>query len=262
MKYYDYKVKSRIECLLNSSVSKQSYSFSKEPRFKTRERDDLFRFYNLPDIKSKASIYMGTAKRFPELRRSTSTGFISFRSSFDPKLHNSLQYSFGIRHANSKNKTLPDTPGPKYDIRGTPGRDGPKFSFAQKLVRSKTKTEISPGPARYDISEKKSIGNYTLSKFRSYGGFKIGKGGERFGFKLPSYGPGPGGYSTPYVFGKEHIFNSTIRSTPFFSILGRKESIYKNRISCSPGAGRYNRFSEFSGFDTSELSKFLRKTKY
>lgn len=56
------KLFSRINCSLNKSTSKQSYSFSRQIRFKDNKKDPFYHFYDLPDYRNKRGTAMGYGK--------------------------------------------------------------------------------------------------------------------------------------------------------------------------------------------------------
>ena len=90
----------RINSSLNDSTTKQAYSFGREVRFKnSSKKDNLYHFYDLPQIRSNRSTTLGYGKR---LNSSAIIGCGSNKlyvlpNYFDPKNHNSPGYTFGVR---------------------------------------------------------------------------------------------------------------------------------------------------------------------
>lgn len=252
---YDSSFNSKIACSLNKSLSKASYSFSKQVRFKDNRADPYFHFYNLPDLRDKHGIKIGNAIRFPKKSGVYCNNQYDFPSSFDPDKHNSPQYSFGLKNHAKLRRNNSCGPGPKYDTRTNLGKFGPSYSVGKQVKFKSCRTSACPGPGDYDTFEKLPLGQHTLSRYRNASGVFLSTTTRRFPKDNYACSPGPA-YQLPSLFAKQNICESKFKSSPGISFSGKKTSIYRfNRYSSSPGPGAYDRFSEFESWEKKEKGK-------
>ena len=239
----------RINSSLNLSKSKAAYSFSKAERFKHNNSNDfIFRFYDLPSMKSSRSTSLGYGNKinFEKLGENKCKNLYHLPSSFDPKFNNSPQYSFGYKISINKNNSF--SPGPKYYIREKIGGDSPSFSLGKKLEQLNKKNFL-PGPGSYNIVKKYSR-NLHSSVFSNMNIFLNTKE-KRFNYKY-NISPGPAQYFIPSLINKSgFIYDSRYKSSTAKSILSKinysGKSMEKNL-----GPGQYNYFSEFEGYSNED----------
>ena len=246
-------IAARIHSSLNKSPSKASYSFSKARRFHDTKKDIFYVFYNIPDTKSMRSCSMGYGVKsdFTKNNKHSNPHFYSFPSSFDPKCHNSPQYTFGVgredTNLNKKKRNI--SPGPIYNLSQSIGADAPSYSLGKKPRKIHTnKSFVSPGPGAYYNYKNHTIGKYTESKYKNSVNITIGGKAKRFNYKITEPLPGPSDYSLPPLINKSGcIYESKYRSIPARSFIGQRN--VKNRVIITPGPGQYDTFSEFEGYE-------------
>ena len=128
----------RINSSLNDSTTKQAYSFGREKRFKnTTKKDNLYHFYDLPQIRSNRCTSLGYGKR---LNSSAIIGCGSNKlyappNYFDPKNHNSPGYTFGVSRRTKKRQER--SPGPIYDVSKKFGDNVPGYVFGTSGMKKK-----------------------------------------------------------------------------------------------------------------------------
>lgn len=179
---------------------------------------------------------------------------------FDPKYHNSPQFSFGVKYHPRLKKSNSCGPGPKYDIRTDLGKGAPYYSIGRSRKENIRKTECSPGPGAYHVDDK-IRGKYTESKFRNASGVFLGTSAKRFAYKTTEDVPGPKYSLPPLVNGKGYIYESKYKSNPGVSFSGKKISLYKNKSYWGPGPGAYDIFSEFEGYENKNDGKIEKNKK-
>ncbi len=238
----------RLNSSINRSPSKVTYSFSKAERFKRNKTDNYYVFYNIPDTKSNRSCSMGYGKKidFTKRAKGQCISLYSFPSLFDPKYHNSPQYSFGSRYPKDKTRNI--TPGPKYNVGGPFGNDAPSFSLGEKLSKKNVnRSFISPGPGAYYNPRNHVVGKYYESRFKNAAMVSIGGSAKRFNYSVERI-PGPGQYKVPSLINESgQIYESKYKSIPARSFIGSKISLsQRDKI---PGPGAYDSFSEFEGYE-------------
>ena len=242
----------RINSSLNDSTTKQAYSFGREVRFKnSSKKDNLYHFYDLPQIRSNRSTTLGYGKR---LNSSAIIGCGSNKlyvlpNYFDPKNHNSPGYTFGVSRPTKKRQER--SPGPIYNVRKKFGDKIPGYVFGTSGMRKKILQRASsvPGPGAYYNEKNHSIGIGYSSKLINSTNIVFGKS-KRFADKNKDITPGPGTYNIPGLINDTGvIYNSKYISAPARSFIGKKISDYKfKKIGTNPGPGQYNFFSIFEGY--------------
>ena len=136
---------------LNTSRSKQLFSFSKAPRFADCQKrlyfliNNIFscdNFYDIPSSRMKRATSFGYGNRCLISRNGVSPPPNQYKlpASFDTKTLAGLRYTFGTaREAYAKVYMKanppkdPAVPGPgTYNVRSAPGKDTSKYSFRPK----------------------------------------------------------------------------------------------------------------------------------
>ncbi|KAL4454301.1 hypothetical protein ABPG74_012258 [Tetrahymena malaccensis] len=247
---------------INSSHSKQQFSFPKQERFLNNKKSYC----------QSAAYELGSQLN----KRSTGLGF-GYKSDFTKgdldkpgpdrysvisifEVENSKKKGFTFSLGREKIKfrqILPSkiTPGPgQYEVDDSKKSRKYLYSMGQRTVYpfSISTSKSVPGPDAYDIEGMNKTGSYFVSK---YSGSKASvfapPTSTRFSYmNRNKYIPGPGAYSyeTFTQIGKYH--NSKLRSVAGgkFSQEGRSNYVCKDAI-LSPGPGAYRVLSEFGDTD-------------
>ncbi len=112
------EVLKKVDVNINSSTSKQMYSFGKNRRFRHLKPSSETFFYNLPTFKSTryASFGYGTRSDFTRsLRNGKTQVYYDIPSDFNFRVRHSPQYSMGKGREDCKrpiNKVDKNDPGP------------------------------------------------------------------------------------------------------------------------------------------------------
>ena len=254
----------RINSSLNTSSTKQAYSFGKALRFNSNSKSDFsYHFYELPSLQSKRSTSLGYGSKGDYTRHNRGCGSNQLSppiSYFDPKKHNSPAFSFG----NEKRlKTIKDfTPGPKYLCRINLQKYVPSFIFGKEGLnnyKSLKKSYSFIGPGSYFNEKNHELSISPTSNLANSANIIIGHE-KRFRNFLKDDTPGPGQYNIPGLINKSGIiYNSKYESIPAKSFIGNKDNKVKRGIDFSPGPGQYNYFSIFEGY--SRENKVNKKDK-
>ena len=243
----------RINSSLNNSSTKQAYSFGRAIRFKNnKKKDNLYHFYNLPEIRNNRSTTLGYGKKcnYSQNIGCGSNQLYAAPSYFDPKYHNAPVYSFGVSRPK---KTMEEkSPGPIYDVTNKFGAEAPGYVFGTaglKNYKILKRTSSVPGPGAYYKEENHKLDVNYSSKLLNSGRVIIGKA-KRFLGKERDKTPGPGNYNIPGLINSTGMlnYNSKYLSIPAWSFIGKKNGIKIKKIDTSPGPGQYNFFSIFEGY--------------
>lgn len=244
-------LKVRINSSINKSPSKVSYSFSKAERFHGSKKDNYYAFYNIPDTKSAryCSLGYGEKSDFTKNAKHLCGSLYSLPSIFDPRNHNSPQYTFGASREEHKIQKRNITPGPKYNLSRQFGSNAPSFTLGEKRREQNINRSLNiPGPGAYYNSRNHILGKYSESKFKNASCISIGGTAKRFKYSAEIL-PGPGQYKLPPLINdKGCIYESKYKSIPARSFIGKKNE-NKIKKDISPGPGSYNSFSEFEGYE-------------
>ena len=81
---------------LNTSTSKQMYSFPKTKRFMNFKSSSCDHFYNLPDIRSKREAGIGIGPKSDFTKTKNSVPYYNLPTDFDQKNPHSPRFTFGI----------------------------------------------------------------------------------------------------------------------------------------------------------------------
>ena len=242
----------RINSSLNTSTTKQAYSFGKAIRFKSNSKSDFsFHFYDLPSLQNKRSTSLGYGKK-GDYSRNLGCGSNKLSppvSYFDPKNHNSPAFSFGMEKRLKKFKDF--TPGPKYLCRISFEKGVPSFIFGKEGLNNYKKMKKSYsfiGPGSYFNEKNHELSKSFTSNLANSGNIIIGHE-KRFRNFLKDTTPGPGQYNIPGLINETgFLYNSKYNSIPAKSFIGSKNNKINKRIDFSPGPGQYNFFSIFEGY--------------
>ena len=255
------EVLNKVDVNINSSTSKQMYSFPKGNRFKELRKTSETLFYNLPSTKSHrfAAFGFGGRSDFTSgLLKNKAQVYYEIPSDFNTRLRNghSPQYSFGKGREDCKRPTNnidKNDPGPgAYNVRKPLGSDALKFSLFGRgwdKIDNFRLTRNLPGPGHYN--QKLAIngsGYYPTSTFGNTHQLGFSKS-ERFKVKYNKY-PGPGTYENDTIFNNtgyhcDSKWGSNIAKT----MHDRPPQFYAAyKMSTEPGPGSYDFFSDFEGF--------------
>ena len=242
----------RLNSLLNNSVTKQAYSFSKAIRFKEyQKKDNFFKFYNIPEKKNTRSTILGYGKKcnYNQNIGCGSNKLYAAPSYFDPNQHNAPVYSFGV--SRPKQKKDEQSPGPKYNCRKNFGEGIPSYIFGKaglKKYRKLKRSSSLPGPGTYYNENNHKLNESISSNLMNSASIIIGHE-KRFLNKLRDKTPGPGEYEMPSLINETGmLYNSKYISIPARSFLCSRNTGYKRKKDTSPGPGQYNFFSIFEGY--------------
>lgn len=252
--------------IINTSSSKQMYSFSRADRFGQNKRQLDVCYYNLPsylDTKHGTSIGYGTKLDLGKKQAGRTDSIYDVPREFDLRRRNSPQYSFGLGRELCK---LPKArnekqyPGPgNYNPTKPFGSDGTKFSiFSRRKLAGVDNSQ--PGPGSYGYLQINSNGRYALSGYENTLGaqFSLDQS-KRFRYSYDN-NPGPGAYqSQALINGKGIVYDSRMRNN-----LGKSmSSRYKiaGSDSQTPGPGSYDFFSDFEGFNRRKFNDKKKEEK-
>ena len=252
----------RLNSSLNTSLTKQAYSFGKAIRFKKDDKkDNLYHFYNIPEKKSTRGTTLGYGKKcnYSQIIGCGSNKLYAAPSYFDPKQHNAPEYTFGVSRL--QKRRYEQSPGPIYNISKKFGEGIPTYVFG-KDSRSKKNNRSSsvPGPGAYYNEKNHGLSVSCSSSLINSASIIIGKE-KRFRNGLKDRTPGPGEYNIPSLINNSGMinYNSKYVSIPARSFLsGRHDYKFKKKDS-SPGPGAYNSFSIFEGYTKEKISKNKNK---
>ena len=268
------EVLNKVDVNINSSTSKQMYSFPKGNRFKELRKTSETLFYNLPSTKSHrfAAFGFGGRSDFTSgLLKNKAQVYYEIPSDFNTRLRNghSPQYSFGKGREDCKRPTNnidKNDPGPgAYNVRKPLGSDALKFSLFGRgwdKIDNFRLTRNLPGPGHYN--QKLAIngsGNYPTSTFGNTHQLGFSRS-ERFKVKYNKY-PGPGTYENDTIFNNtgyhcDSKWGSNIAKT----MHDRPPQFYAAyKMSTEPGPGSYDFFSDFEGFQRAGKLSFGKRGK-
>ena len=231
---------------IDNSPTKQSYSFSKAPRF-PKIRANTMKFYDIPQKTCKRAPSFGYGIRYdfaPKKENITPAPYncnyvIGSNHPYAPK------YSFGLGRELMKKDYDQKFPGPgRYDyVVNTIGNEGVKYSMKGKYGDLYARNSFSPGPALYSpLLKINPEGVFPDSKFKNVQSVDFSKAGARFREKL-EITPGPADYKKAGLFG--NIFNSQFKSTHGKPIEGRYKQ-FSFEINNNPGPGAYECYGDFN----------------
>jgi len=263
MPFYNPELISKRKVIINTSTSKEMYSFPTSKRFVDYSMDNSKFFYDIPSSLSKRCTSFGYGNKNVFTEAAENPG---------PGAYNHIQ-------TNKKGH---------YAVSGIPDTRQSKFSLAERF-KSNSNVEQTPSPSSYHPESMiKGNGIIYNSRYTSKLGKSFGKRLEKVGEKIITPGPGKYNYMKINLEGKypssmlsNSIQNKFSREVRFLNLkdngnpapnayklesmikgngimynsrynsnLGKSMSWRNNELSKSdtPGAGAYNFFSDFEGF--------------
>ena len=255
----------RVDSLLNTSTTKQAYSFGKAIRFNNNKKFDFsYHFYNLPSLQSKRYTSLGYGKKgeYDKYMGCGSNQLYAAPSYFDPKKNNSPAYSFGKAKRTRKSKDV--SPGPKYLPHLNLDKDIPSYIFGKEGInttKSLKKNYSFLGPGYYFSEKNHELSTSFTSNLTNSVNLIIGRE-KRFRKEFKDTTPGPGRYNIPSLINETGIINnSKYISSPARSFIGMKNTRLIKNKDFSPGPGQYHFFSIFEGYSKDKSLKANKKSK-
>ena len=245
-------IQERVDSLLNTSTTKQAYSFGKANRFNNNKKLDFsFHFYDLPSLRSKRYTSLGYGKKgdYDKNIGCGSNQLYAAPSYFDPKKSSSPAYSFG--KAKRLNKSIDISPGPKYLSHLNLDKGIPSIIFGKEGMNTSKnlkKNYSFIGPGTYFNEKNHELSTSFTSNLANSVNLIIGRE-KRFRNLFKDITPGPGKYNIPSLINETGIIsNSKYISSPARSFLGMKNIRLIRKKDLYPGPGQYNFFSIFEGY--------------
>ncbi|CAD8122428.1 unnamed protein product [Paramecium sonneborni] len=231
---------------LNTSTSKQMYTFPKAKRW-LEVKDNLCPpIYQLPTTLSKRGAGIGFGKKTNMTQETITPGpnYYTVQKSQEQ----GWTMGLGREHANKYESIflglVQNTPGPgTYKFKD--GISPVRYSMRQRFS-TRNEIETKPGPGHYNLpSSINSKGIYALSQYRNSGAVLLSPPKNSSERKIRDNTPGPGSYQEiGSIDPKGTYFCSKFSASKCnkFSRAQRTMSEYRNK---SPGPGTYKLPSEF-----------------
>ena len=260
---YNPELLSKRKVIINTSTSKEMFSFPTAKRFKNSTRDDSQFFYNIPTgVSHRATSFgYGTKITFDSKNISPGPGTYNYlmlnlkgryaKSDFP----NSPQSKFGSAIRFKNEKVISDTPAPNtYNIKPMINGSGIIYNSRYNSNLGKSmglklgtigQNIITPGPGSYDYMKTNLKGKYPSSILSNS---IINSFGNEIRFRKGKIedNPAPNAYKLEELMkGSGKIFNSRYNSNLAKSI-GQRFNTTSKEI--TPGPGAYEFFSDFEGF--------------
>eukprot|EP00830_Metopus_es_P001488 TRINITY_DN11284_c0_g1_i1.p1 TRINITY_DN11284_c0_g1~~TRINITY_DN11284_c0_g1_i1.p1 ORF type:complete len:313 (-),score=29.65 TRINITY_DN11284_c0_g1_i1:22-960(-) len=260
---------------VNTSASKQLFSFSKAPRFNYTNNVYCNQpFYQLPETKDNRKTTLGIGPRNTLMLKniSPSPGTYPLPSDFTKDKKKGFQFGIG-RDAYSKvfyKESPPQSttaPGPgTYASTNSALKSSPKFSMRTRTAEFgiAASSKGIPGPGQYQLPT--SIdpkGRYQFAKYRNSAATLFNPPSSVRFKDTKGFVPGPGQYSTPSAISKEGTYAiSNFRSSGSIRFLqGSRAAISSSSSLLSPGPGSYRLPSEF-GYYGSKFAQTLDERQW
>ena len=264
MAFYNPELISKRKVIINTSTSKEMYSFPTTKRFPDFSRDDSTFFYDIPTTISKRSTSLGYGRKvvFSDHNKYPGPGTYDQLLKINKKgryviseLPNSQQNAF-TSEKRFRNYTInSETPAPnayypESMIKGTGIVYNSRYktklgkSMGQRLKKIGEKL-ITPGPGSYNYMNINLNGKYPSSILSNSILNKFGNE-KRFDYSKGNETPAPNAYRPESMIkGNGIIYNSRYNTN-----LGKTIGMKLNELSKSatPGPGAYEFFSDFEGF--------------
>lgn len=262
--FYNPELLSKRKVIINTSTSKQMYSFPTSKRFSDNIKDDSPFFYNIPSTITKRSTSMGYGKKllisegnenpgpgaYNQLLRINNKGRYAISD-----LANSPQNKFGSEVRFRNQTIVSDTPAPNaYHPESMTKGNGIIYnsryqtnlgkSMGQRLAKI-GENIITPGPGSYKHMNINQYGKYPSSILSNSIQNKFGRE-IRFKPVKENGTPAPNAYKPECsIKGNGIMYNSRYGTN-----LGKTMGWKLNNLSQSvtPGPGAYEFFSDFEGF--------------
>ena len=262
MPFYNPELISKRKVIINTSTSKEMYSFPTTKRFTDFTKDNSHFFYNIPSSFSKrcTSFGYGNKNVFTDTARSPGPGTYGHIQTNDKgryavsEIPNTRQTKFSVAQRFKETPIGEQTPSPaSYHPESMIKGDGIIYnsryvsklgkSFGRRLEKIGEKI-VTPGPAAYKHMNLNLEGKYPSSMLSNSIQNKFSKE-ARFNQK-DNGNPAPNAYKLESMIkGNGIVYNSR-----YNSYLGKSMSFRPNDLSKSatPGPGAYDFFSDFEGF--------------
>ena len=264
MPFYNPELISKRKVIINTSTSKQMYSFPTSKRFNDYIKDESSFFYNIrtPFTKRSTSFGYGTKVVFSDTNKYPGPGsynnlpYINSKGRYaNSELPNTQQNKFG-NELRFKSQTItnenpsPNSYNPETMIKGSgiiynsryKSNLGKSMGSRLGLIGEKL---ITPGPGSYDFMNINKKGKYPSSILSNSILSSFSKD-IRFKPVEDNGNPGPDAYKPESMIkGTGIMYNSKYNTN-----LGKSMGIKLNDLSKSttPGPGAYEFFSDFEGF--------------
>ena len=264
MPFYNPELLSKRKVIINTSTSKQMYSFPTSKRFNDYVKDESSFFYNIrtPFTKRSTSFGYGTKVVFTDNNKYPGPGsynnlpYINSKGRYaNSELPNSQQNKFG-NELRFKSKTItnetpsPSSYSPETMIKGSgiiynsryKSNLGKSMGSRLGIIGEKL---ITPGPGSYDFMNMNKKGKYPSSILSNSILNSFSKD-KRFKPVEDNGNPGPNAYRLESMIkGNGIMYNSRYNTN-----LGKSMGIKLNDLnkSITPGPGAYEFFSDFEGF--------------
>ena len=278
MPFYNPELISKRKVIINTSTSKEMYSFPTTKRFTDFTKDNSHFFYNIPSSFSKrcTSFGYGNKNVFTDTARSPGPGTYGHIQTNDKgryavsEIPNTRLTKFSVAPRFKETPVGEQTPSPAtYHPESMIKGDGIIYnsryvsklgkSFGKRLEKIGEKI-VTPGPSDYKYMNLNLEGKYPSSMLSNSILNKFSKE-TRFNHMKDNGNPAPNAYRLESMIkGNGIVYNSRYNSN-----LGKSMSFRPNDLSKSatPGPGAHDFFSDFEGFykygKKKELSKSVRE---
>lgn len=257
---------------LNTSTSKQMYTFSKASRFPTLKRSSSTGFYNIPTTLSKRATSFGFGNKLDLIKKDkyNKATFHDNSSDFNRKSPHGPQYSFsngrekyGKVYLDSVKMFDKEIPGPgKLYIMKPFGSESPKYTMRSRNdnpVTRKEKVIPNPAPNLYNNVYKMNVyGKYPISSVRNVNSIRMNFDKTKRSDYIINKNPGPGSYNKKTLLSR--IIESKYTSYEPRSILERH--IDKDSRTNYPGPGSYKIHSDFGQYLSKDAEKYPVENVY
>lgn len=273
---YNPELLSKRNVNINTSTSKEMYSFSTARRFQPRIRDESQFFYNLPTGMSHrgTSFGYGTKMSFSSKGISPGPGAYNYIKLnlkgryIKSDIPNSPQSKFGSAIRFRNEKVISDTPGPNtYNLESMIKGDGVVYNsrYTSNLGKSMGlklgkvgQNIITPGPGSYDHMKMNLKGKYPSSILSNS---IINSFGNEIRFRKAKVNDNP----APNAYKLESMIkgNGVIYNSKHSNNLGKTMGMRFNTVAktVTPGPGAYEFFSDFEGFYNYGRNKKFNQSK-
>jgi hypothetical protein len=261
--FFNPELISKRNVIINTSTSKEMYSFPLSRRFNDRKRDNSPFFYNIPSSLSKRATSLGFGNKIVFNQNTITPGpgsynhmQINIKGSYvSSELPNSPINKFGSETRFRKVRNINETPAPNaYHVESMIKGNGIIYnsrynsnlgkSMGKKLERVGNSI-ISPGPGSYKFMNLNKEGKYASSTLANSVQNKFGK---EIRFKQNK----GNGYPAPNAYKLESMIkgNGVMYNSRYNNNLGKTMGMkFNNRCKdITPGPGAYEFFSDFEGF--------------
>jgi hypothetical protein len=232
---------------LNTSKSKQLYSFNRAPRFTdVRKKQTSEELYDISNWKTNRSTSFGygTKYDFTKENRDKCQSIYNTSTDFDPKKSSAPAYSMGLGRTYfdkvyyESNKMIDKSiPGPGiYNYQKPFGSGSSKFSMSFRYPDKSMEGNLkNPGPGQYKNMSINPKGKYVLSQYGNTPGVNFTDNKEkRFDYSNRHHNyPGPGQYDLKWLItGKGFNYISKYPSVPCPTIIGERRPDVTTKLTC------------------------------